>query len=192
MLKQDYLKFWNDKAAELCGDKSVREKFGTNKKAIMGAINSSWTLQRTDILRLQAEEVIEAAKKVYTDEVKREHILSSIRSNVTRMQDAASIVTQFYHIMDQSTLAEILGMEDDLTQEISKLKRAQDALIKALQRKREDILVSGQDEYELMRCDSPDHISQADVDKLAKLVKKETQATNFEPACDDKVPSDKV
>ena len=189
-LKQEYLKFWNDKAAELCGDKNIREKFRNNKKAIMGAINSSWTLQRTELLRLKAEEVIEAAKTVYTNDVRREHILSSVRSNVTRMQDAASTVTQFYHIMDQSTPAEILGMEADLTKEISQLKRAQDALIKALQRKREDILASGKDEYELMKCDSPEQISQADVEKLAHLVKKEMQDADFEPVSVDKVPSD--
>ena len=188
-LKQEYLKFWNDKAAELCEDKSVRAKLSTNKKRIMGAINTSWTLQRTEILQIHAEEVIEAAKRVYADEVKREVILSSIRSNVARMQDAASSVNQLYHIMDLSTPAEILKMEVDLAQEITTLKRAQDALIKALQRKREDILVSGQDEYELMTCDSPANISQADIDELAEIVKKETQDTNFEPTTDVEVPS---
>ena len=77
----------------------------------MGAINSSWTLHRTELLQLQAEEVIEEAKTVYTDEVKREHFLSSIWANVTRMQDVTSTVTQLYHIMDKSTHIEILGME---------------------------------------------------------------------------------
>lgn len=190
-LKQEYLKFWNDKAAELCEDKNVREKFQNNKRAIMGAINSSWTLHRTELLQLQAEEVAEEAKTVYTDEVRREQFLSSIRSNVTKMQDATSSVTQLYHIMDNSTPTEILGMEEDLTKEVSKLKHCQDALIKALQRKREDILACGRDEYELMKCDAPEEISQSDIHQLANIVKKEAQGTDFEPSVDDKASSDK-
>lgn len=52
-------------------------------------------------------------------------------------------------------------------------------------------MASGQDEYELMKCDSPEQISQANVDELAHLVKKEMQGAYFVPAGVEKVPSDK-
>ena len=94
------------------------------------------------------------------------------------MQDTASTVTQLYHIMDKSTHIEILGMEEDLTKEISQLKHCQDALIKAVQRKRGEILAYGRDEYELMKG-APEEISQSDIHQLANLVKKETQSTDF-------------
>ena len=38
-----------------------------------------------------------------------------------------------------------------------------------------------------MTCDSPENMSQADVDQLAEIVKKETQDTNFEPPTDVEV-----
>ena len=39
-----------------------------NKFAIQGAIYSSWTLHKTSLLQLKAEQVQEDAKKVYHDD----------------------------------------------------------------------------------------------------------------------------
>ena len=54
MLK-DYRLFWNDKVYELCSDVSVREKL-KDKSAIQGAINVSWTMQKSSLLQIQADE----------------------------------------------------------------------------------------------------------------------------------------
>lgn len=40
-LEKDYRRFWNEKAAEICQDKSSRLMLG-DKVAIQGAINTSW------------------------------------------------------------------------------------------------------------------------------------------------------
>lgn len=55
-LDKEYKQFWNAKAAELCHDKAVRHKL-KDKGAIQGAINSLWTLHKSDLLQLQADEV---------------------------------------------------------------------------------------------------------------------------------------
>ena len=73
MLK-DYRLFWNDKAYDLCSvcDVAVREKL-KDKSAIQGAINVSWTLQRSSLLQVQADEVREESKTIYSDPVLEEH-----------------------------------------------------------------------------------------------------------------------
>ena len=83
-LKQDFRKFWNEKAAEICKDKSSRDKLH-NKNAIEGAIYTSWRLQCSHLLQLQAEEVIEDAKAYITDSVSRALFVSSIQKNLERM-----------------------------------------------------------------------------------------------------------
>ena len=46
-LDKDYKAFWNAKAIELCQDRAVRHKL-REKAAIQGAINTSWTLHKSD------------------------------------------------------------------------------------------------------------------------------------------------
>ena len=53
---KQYKEFWNAKASELCQDKTVRHKL-KDKSAIQGAINTSWTLHKSDLLELEAEEL---------------------------------------------------------------------------------------------------------------------------------------
>ena len=101
----------------------------------MGAINCSWTIHRSEIIQLQAE-VIELASKVYLDKVNREHKLSSIRKNITRVNEAHDATCAFYRILRESDASEIKAMENDLTKKVHDLKVAQEALLKAIQRKR--------------------------------------------------------
>ena len=92
--------------------------------------------------------------------------------------------------MDNSTPTEILRMGEDLTKEVSEVKHCQDALIKALQWKKEDILACGWDDmswWNVMHLKK----SQSDIHQLANIVKKETLGTDFEPTIDDKASSDK-
>ena len=70
MLK-DYRLFWNDKVYELCSDVSVREKL-KDKSAIQGAINVSWTMQRSSLLQIQADE--EKNRKQFILILLEEHI----------------------------------------------------------------------------------------------------------------------
>ena len=78
------LKFWNDKAVELCSDKSITEHLHNNREAIEGAIHSSWLINRTSLLELKAEEMEEKPKPMYEDEVVREEVLKGVKKNLPR------------------------------------------------------------------------------------------------------------
>ena len=65
--------FGTTKWYELCSDVSVREKL-KDKSAIQGAINVSWTMQKSSLLQVQADEVREESKTIYTDPVGRAHL----------------------------------------------------------------------------------------------------------------------
>ena len=71
-LDKQYKIFWNDIAKELCQDKDVQHKL-KDKSAIQGAINTSWTIHKTDLLQLQADELCEQFSLLYEDEVARTH-----------------------------------------------------------------------------------------------------------------------
>ena len=86
----------------------------------MGAINCSWTIHRLEIIQLQAE-VTELASKVYLDEVNREHKLSSIRKNITRVNEAHDATCAFYRILRESDASEVKAMEEDLTKKVHDL-----------------------------------------------------------------------
>ena len=55
-LDKNYKKFWNAKALELCKDEKARHKL-KDKAGIQGAINTIWTLHKSDLLKIQAEEM---------------------------------------------------------------------------------------------------------------------------------------
>ena len=78
-LDRDYKKFWNAKAADLCQDKAVRHKLN-DKAAIQGAINTSWTLHKSGLLQLQADELAVYASAVHRDEIAQAATLSSVES----------------------------------------------------------------------------------------------------------------
>lgn len=140
----------------------------------MGAINCSWTIHRSEIIQLQAEEVIELASKVYLDEVNREHKLSSIRKNITRVNEAHDATCAFYRILRESDAFEVKAMEEDLTKKVHDLKVAQEALLKAIQRKREDIFAAQHDcETDVIMAGSPVQLSSDEVEVLVDAIKEE-------------------
>lgn len=65
-LQKQFRIYWNEKANEICSDKSIRSKLH-NKAAIQGTIYTSWSLHKTHLLQLQVEEFEAQAKKVYPD-----------------------------------------------------------------------------------------------------------------------------
>ena len=68
------------KVKELCLDKGVRHKMN-DKSGIQGAINTSWTIHKTDLLQLQVDELSVKFNEVYKDKVTHSHLLSSVESN---------------------------------------------------------------------------------------------------------------
>ena len=167
-LNKQRLKFWNDKAIELCSDKSITDHLYNNREAIEGAIHSSWVMNKTSILELKAEEMEEKAKACYEDEVVREEILKGVKRNVLRMKDAHASVCGLYNILASSSGTERDQLELQLTEDVSELKKAQDALSKALQRSRlADITTKDQ----AMAAHSPVQLSDDEYSALITAVK---------------------
>ncbi len=90
-LDKDYKEFWNAKAAELCQDKAVRHKL-RDKPAIQGAINTSWSLHKSDLLQLQAQELTLYVSQAYTDESVRAVTLSSVQSNLKKVLELTEAI----------------------------------------------------------------------------------------------------
>ena len=137
-------------------------KMKGNKRALMGAIKQ-YTVQ------LHAD-VIELASKVYLDEVNREHKLSSIRKNITWVNEAHNTTCAFYPILSHTS--EIITMEDDLTK-VHDLKVAQEALLKAIQRKRGHFCCSAWPWNWHITAGSPVQLSSDEVEALVDAVKEE-------------------
>ena len=131
----------NEKALELCSDSVTRCKL-KNKAAIQEAIHLSWTLHKTDVLKLQAEEMGEDMKLIYPNEATQKYMLTPITRNTDQMLIASAAVTRLYSEMGSGNSADIRKFEDDLDGELTDLRKAQDALNKAIQRRRSDLDLS--------------------------------------------------
>ena len=176
-LQQSFRKFWNEKALELCSDSVTRCKL-KNKAAIQGAIHLSWTLHKTDLLKLQAEEMGEDMKLIYSDEATQKHMLTPITRNTDRMLIASAAVTRLYSEMGGSDTVDICKLEDDLDKELTELRKAQDALNKAIQRRRSDLDLSNREIHEIMRAESPIQLSDTEMQQLVSIMREEAQLAN--------------
>lgn len=141
-LQKDFRKFWNEKAREICADKGVRAKL-RNTSAIKGAIFTSWTLHKTHILKMKADEIEQEAKVAHPDEVNHDLLLTSMRRNVDKMLQAYAATIAKSEEISEST--ERQEKEKELHQEMSDLKKAQDALQKSMERRQSAIIFVKQD-----------------------------------------------
>ena len=87
-------------------------------------------------MELQAEEVEEKANEYYDDEVVKEEVMKSVNKNVERMKEARDTVGVVYNITAMSSGQEKAKLEEEMKKQMSELKRAQDALSKAIKRNR--------------------------------------------------------
>ena len=178
MLK-DYRLFWNDKAYELCSDVAVREKL-KDKSAIQGAINVSWTLQRSSLLQVQADEIREESKTIYSDPIGREHLLTPIERNLKRVFETHAYIQQ---LCDHSDLP-VDKLENTIDRELQELKKAQDALNKALESRRQDMAQVKRRMAETNTVQSPIKLSDIEIEDLAHSVKMESQIEDYEVLSD--------
>ena len=100
-LDRHYREFWNTKANELCGDKSVRAQT-RNKTAIYGAINTSWLLQKSDYLQLMADELCGLAENAYKNVVDRDRRLKSIHKNCTNVANLTTTISVLYSELEDA------------------------------------------------------------------------------------------
>lgn len=117
--------------------------------AIQGAIYASWTLHKFSLLLLRAEKLQSDLKSVYKDETTLTDVLSAVKRNVDWMKTAHAAVTQIYN----TTSAAV----EDLSDGMHELRKAQDALSKAIDRRQVDINVTVcEQEATLLWADPPE------------------------------------
>ena len=177
-LQKEICIFWNEKAEEICKDRAVRVgKLKSNTTAIQGAIYASWTLHKSNLLELKADKRREDLKSVYKDEVTLSQVLSAVDRNIDGMKTAYAVVTTTYSTASNAPNA--VEVEQDLNDGMQELRRAQDALSKAIDRRSIDIQLSEQEKP--LVAISPEQLSQDHVQQLAISIKLESQDVNFHP-----------
>lgn len=169
-LMKEYRKFWNAKSMEYCKEKRVTSKM--DGAAIKGAINTSWLLHKSTLLEFQSQQIEERAAAVYS-KASIDHILAPIKRNLDRVKIAKVTMDMLYE-----ELTEIISTQDksakekEMEQATTELKRALDALQKALQRKEHDIqesLKTTKDEVPANVTTIPE-LSVAELDDLVDIV----------------------
>ena len=73
-------------------------------------------------------------KLLYADEATQQHMLTPVTRNVDRMLIASATVMRLYSEMGGGDSADICKLEVDLDRELTELRRAQEALNKAMER----------------------------------------------------------
>ena len=123
-LDRDYKLFWNNNVSELCADRQVRHKL-QDKGAIQGAVNTAWTLHKTELLKVQADELL---THVDVDETACSDF-STIKKHVKKISELTDTLR---HVYGNATVKE----EKDVSKMLSDLRLAQSALKKAIARKK--------------------------------------------------------
>ena len=169
-LDKEYKEFWNAKATELCQDKAVRQKL-QDKAAIQGAINSLWTLHKSDLLQLQADELAVCVNHTYTDETRQAYALSTVESNLKKMMELTDSLRLVYVNATEE-------MGDEVSDLMKKLRKSQSALKKAIDRKNHELhqIKTAQP----LTAAAPEAVNVLSTDELQDLIQ-EIKKDDFEP-----------
>ena len=126
-LDKTYKEFWNAKVQELCKDEKARHKL-KDKAGIQGAINTIWTLHKSDLLKIQVEELTIYVSQVYDDEFAMINYLSSVEANKEKVMELTESLRLLYVDATDESGPEVSDI-------LKELRKAQGALKKAIERK---------------------------------------------------------
>ena len=191
------LRFWNEKAEELCKSPLTRN---WKKEQIHGAIDADWTLKKTAIMKQEVcalEDKVKHLKDIYED--MDEDILSktNIAKNEDRVGIAAKVVNDcndsLVDIRDQMNQCFNTSERQNLRKEKTRLetmqksnwvdlKKAQDALRKSLDQAKKNVSAAELEQAERRlreedRTNEYPELDQNEEDQLVTSVK-----TTFHPA----------
>lgn len=169
-MEQTRRKFWNDKAEQLASLKP--ERSGMNKTTVSGIIDVSWTLRKTAIIENNVNETLDKEKIILgQDGMKKigSQKKETIPKNLQRMETANLNVQRANANLEKvkeefekakSTVEEEKNKKqwkrskDDMDEAYTKLKQAQDATMKALvvkQQQLEKYLTSNEKKMDQMK-----------------------------------------
>ena len=169
-MEQTRRKFWNDKAEQLASLKP--ERSGMNKTTVSGIIDVSWTLRKTAIIENNVNETLDKEKIILgQDGMKKigSQKKETIPKNLQRMETANLNVQRANANLEKvkeefekakSTVEEEKNKKqwkrskDDMDEAYTNLKQAQDATMKALvvkQQQLEKYLTSNEKKMDQMK-----------------------------------------
>ena len=100
-----------------------------DKTAIQGTINSAWTLHKSDLLELQADELTVYVGEILGNDLTKEATLSTVNKNKEKMIDSL-------HIMHAKEGEE---RGEEITELMRDLRKCQSALKKTIDHKYEEM-----------------------------------------------------
>ena len=172
-LRYIYSQFWNVKLREICGDKKARS---LSNKAIVGAVTTSWYLHKVDLMQLQVDELTSLLHAEYSPgELEVELKTKSVNKNLERLVVSRQKIRGYYAAIESGKfLSERLKIEENISTEITELKKASEALKKAIERRFGDIAklrAKKQQEKSMIVVDSD--LSLTEVEEIVEEVKVE-------------------
>lgn len=139
---------------------------------MQGAIDTAWILRKTDLLKLEADELCSLAAQVYKDEVTRARNLSSIHKNVQLMEEATATANLAYEQLSADiTVSTLKQAQMIVSKEISELKKSQGNLTKALMRKRTIIKEILEKEKQAQVALPPTTLTSGEVEDIVQDIK---------------------
>ena len=142
--------------------------------AVKGAINMTWTLHKSKLLLHQADELVDKAPAVWPNKASRDHILKGILRNTERVKTADSQLNLLYDELRQLlSEEERKSKEADIERAMTELRKAHDALHKAIENKKADMNVETKeprDNAVMAVADAPD-LTREEIEGLVEAVK---------------------
>ena len=116
----------------LCKDEKARSKL-KDKAGIQGTINTIWTLHKSDLLKIQVEELTIYVSQAYShDVIAGMNYLLSVEANKEKVMEPTQSLCLLYADATDEAGPEISDM-------MKELRKAQGALKKAIDRKQQEL-----------------------------------------------------
>ena len=128
-MDKSFKQFWNRKVEEISTDKSCKKRL-QSRSSMQGAIYTAWTLQKTEYLVIEADEI----KKISKDLAH----LKSLKKMNTCHYDVIAEYNYLEELHKEGASRDLIAIaEKKIEEKMSDLKKAQLALTKAIARRRE-------------------------------------------------------
>ena len=170
-LDRDYKHYWNEKVIELCNDKQVRHKL-KDKGAIQGAVNTSWSLHKSELLQIQADELHMCIAGKYTKERAYTEFYT-IKANIKKVMELTETIRLLYTDASKEMGGEVAEM-------MRVLRLAQSALKKAIDRKRQEINRTSHVKEGIV--EDPQPLSAQCLNDIAEEIRTETNELILQPS----------
>ena len=174
--EKEFRKFWNKEAEMLARDSRLRT---LGKLQLHGIINTAWSLHKSTLLKLEIQQLEQLEKRVSDTDFRIKKRDDSVVKNFERMEVAHFAIETTHEqlkklkrslisLPSNSTVncscreamrKEILDTESRLHADIHELKKAQDALRKAIMKRMAEI------EDQLLKEESEQHVINTDLDE---------------------------